>query len=275
MLFPKMGKCMTRLSDRNSNSYYASVLKNSHRLPKEHVNALVLLSKKGNRLAQEKLINSHMRFIVAVARVYTKMVPTASFDDLVQEGSRGLLHAISVFDTTRGINFASYGVFWIKQNIICYLVNDKLIHIPKNVQDDLRRAQASCNGEVTRDFLEDKLGYHKERAERVMHVVGMNRIDLDAPQQSSKDKSSFSVHDIIASDDDEVVVEPWIAEHILSWADVVLDSDERFVLECMFPLNGNAVMTNKDTAQALGKSPDRVRDIKNKALRKLREVVEC
>ena len=262
--------------EKAASTYYSKILKTGHRLPKAHVNALCLLARDGNRAAMDELVRSHMRFVVKIANQYARQVQ-CHVDDIIQEGVMGLMHAVKIYDHTRGINFASYAVYWIKQNIISLITVDRLVHIPKNVQDDIRNSNARIKtGEIDFHSLTEKAGYHEARAERVLHVRSMEVMSISTPPgllpSCTHISNITSLQDKVNQDTE---FEPWVGKHIKSWAMEILSPEEQKVLDCLYPLNGGVALTNVETSRRLNKSPDRIRKIRIKALGKLREVVEA
>ena len=203
---------------------------------------------------QQELIEGNLRFVITVAKQYQNQ--GLDFPDLISEGNLGLMKAIQNFDWTKNLRFISYAVWWVKQSILQSLNdNARTIRLPVNVVQDLHRAKKAI--ESNGGKLEDKF----------QNLPSM--IDLDM----SINEDGDTLVDIIRNDQAEMPDEAFnskdeLKKQLISLLNV-LDEREKVIVEDYYGLSGTP-RTLEDIGSDFNLTKERVRQIKEKALRKLR-----
>lgn len=244
--------------------------------PQEEVE-LARRIKAGDQRALERLTKANLRFVVSVAKQYQNRGLT--LPDLINEGNIGLLKAAKRFDETRGFKFISYAVWWIRQSILQALAEQaRIVRLPLN--------KIGSIGKVNRAFseLEQKLERnpsHSELAEHLdLSVSDVRRalassgahISMDAPLVDS-DSSSSNLYDITENDTlpnpDKKVIHDSLKKEI-NRSLSTLTKRESDILKLYFGLNKNRQMSLDEIGYRFDLTRERVRQIKEKAVRRLR-----
>lgn len=202
----------------------------------------------------KELLEGNLRFVITVAKQYQNQ--GLDFPDLIAEGNLGLMKAIKNFDWSKDLRFISYAVWWVKQSILQSLNdNARTIRLPVNVVQDLHKAKKEV--EITGGKLDDKF----------QNLPSM--IDLDMNINEDGD----TLVDIIKNDDAEMPDEVFNSKDVLKQKLFetldILDERERSIIEDYFGLTGTP-RTLEDIGVDFNLTKERVRQIKQKALRKLR-----
>lgn len=237
--------------------------------------------RKGDQVALDKLTKANLRFVVSVAKQYDRGVHNLTLGDLISEGNVGLIKAASKFDETRGFKFISYAVWWIRQAIIAAISeNSRVVRQPIN--------RVSSYNRVTRSFAELEQKYEREPTDDevaealdltedyVIHIkkVGSHAASLDAPLMAEE------VTNLINVLEDSEAIDPEAASLLDSCkADInnvldMLTTRESEVLIHFYGLNNTPVLTLNDIGIRFEISMERVRQIKESALFKLKKSVK-
>lgn len=260
---------------RSLKAYFGDIGKISLLTPEEE-KQLARRSRAGDKDAAKRLAEANLRFVVSVAKNYrNRGMP---LPDLINEGNLGLLKAIRHFDPDRGVRFISYAVWWIRQSITEALQEHRsLVHIPANRVEDanrLNRAEAA---------LAQQLG-HEPTPRDLSIQLKMSHEQLDRRQGDSPSFASLD-QPLGDSDEDRTVSEiledrespPLESLVTLSTLrsdllDVLHDLPlkERKVLEMRFGLKGHSPMTLQEAGKRMGLSRERIRQLENRALSRLR-----
>lgn len=232
--------------------------------------------KLGDPIALEKLVKANLRFVVSVAKQYHhSKVP---LNDLINEGNLGLIKAAQMFDATKGFKFISYAVWWIRQSIMQALDNhSRMVRIPSNKINALSKInQAVSRMEQTyeRQPTEEELAEFLEvelNDVRNTNYASMKQLSLDAPFDESEGNSLLDVlndpkSDTVGSD----YIDSGSLRGELSRLLAVLSDREREILVRFFGIGSEYSQSLDDIADDLGLTRERVRQIKENALRKLR-----
>ena len=230
---------------------------------------------KGDRGALEKLVCANLRFVVTVAKQYQNQ--GLSLADLINEGNIGLIKAASKFDETRGFKFISYAVWWIRQSILQALAEQShLVHKPMNqvglvnriskaitkfAQDSERRPSA--------DELEQVLDVPAEKIDDAMMTTGRS-VSVDAPFVDGEDNSLL---DVMVNEDSPMADKGLMAESLskeIERALSTLTDREREIIRMFFGI-GCREATLEEIGDKFGLTRERVRQIKERALRRLRQ----
>ena len=228
----------------------------------------------GDKKALEKLTKANLRFVVSVAKQYQNQ--GLSLPDLINEGNLGLIKAAKKFDETRGFKFISYAVWWIRQSILQALAEQsRLVRLPLN--------QVGSVNKVSRAF--NKFEQENERRPSIEEIaaeidlpqdkiaeaikVGNRQISVDAPFSDSDDNSLLDIlpNTSIPNADKGLDIESLKEE--VNRALSTLNERERDILKDFFGLNGTE-LTLEEIGQKYGLTLERVRQIKEKAIRRLR-----
>ncbi len=230
--------------------------------------------RKGDRVALEKLTKANLRFVVSVAKQYQNQGLT--LPDLINEGNLGLIKAAEKFDETRGFKFISYAVWWIRQSILQALAEQsRIVRLPLNQVGSLNKINKAFNkfeqeNERTPspEELADKLELPKDKIADTMRISGRH-ISVDAPFQ---DGESNSLLDVLENDDSPNADIRLINESLTKEIDralATLTERERDILRCFFGI-GLQEITLEEIGDKFGLTRERVRQIKEKAIRRLR-----
>lgn len=230
--------------------------------------------RKGDRKALEKLTRANLRFVVSVAKQYQNH--GLSLPDLINEGNLGLIKAAEKFDETRGFKFISYAVWWIRQSILQAIAEQsRIVRLPLNqvgsvnkiikVQHHLEQVnerrpsvdEIAAIVDLPEDKIEDAL------------KVNTRHVSVDAPFADGEENSLLDVlpDDDSPMADDELVMESLRNE--INRALLTLSERERHIIEAFFGIN-QPEMTLEEIGDKFGLTRERVRQIKEKAIRRLR-----
>ena len=230
--------------------------------------------KKGDQEALEKLTKANLRFVVSVAKQYQNQ--GLSLPDLINEGNLGLIKAAEKFDETRGFKFISYAVWWIRQSILQALAEQsRIVRLPLNQVGSLNKinkAFARFEQEHERtpsaEELANELELPKEKVTDTLRVAGRH-ISVDAPFADGEDNSLLDV--LVNTDSpnaDRGLINESLATEVERALEILTDR-ERDIIRYFFG-NGCSEMTLEEIGEKFDLTRERVRQIKEKAIRKLR-----
>ena len=246
--------------------------------PQEEI-VLAARIKKGDKKAREQMIKANLRLVVKIARDYEGIgLPLL---DLISEGNIGLMKAVERFDPKKGGKLSTYGSWWIKQSIKRALANQsKTIRLPVHLVDKISKMrrvamklQEELGREPTDEELADELGMTPTRV-RQMRLAGIRPASLDAPIGDDESKNfSEVVEDENATSPYENLEDKTVVAML---QDMVkhLDEREATILQYRFGLDGGTEKTLEEVGVKFGVTRERVRQIQNLALRKLRKMIE-
>lgn len=230
--------------------------------------------RKGDKRAIEELTRANLRFVVSVAKQYQNQ--GLSLPDLINEGNLGLIKAAEKFDETRGFKFISYAVWWIRQSIM-QAINEqsRIVRLPLNQVSSLskyKKAVSKFEQENERKPTEEELAklleLPKEKVMNTMRVSGRH-VSVDAPFVTGEDNSLL---DVLENTDSPVADETLINESLskeIERAFSTLTERERVILKLAFGI-GVPEMSLEEIGEKFGLTRERVRQIKDKALKRLR-----
>lgn len=230
--------------------------------------------KKGDQEALEKLTKANLRFVVSVAKQYQNQGLT--LPDLINEGNLGLIKAAEKFDETRGFKFISYAVWWIRQSILQALAEQsRIVRLPLNQVGSLNKinkAFARFEQENERtpspEELATVLDLPKEKVADTLRVSGRH-VSVDAPFAEGEDNSLL---DVLVNNDSPNADRSLINESLSTEVDRALSTlteRERDIVKYFFGI-GASEMTLEEIGEQFGLTRERVRQIKEKAIRRLR-----
>ena len=227
--------------------------------------------------ALDKLVRSNLRFVVSVAKKYQNQ--GVSLSDLINEGNLGLIRAAHKFDETKGIKFISYAVWWIRQAILQALAEQsRIVRVPLNRAGALHRIGKRANAllqelgrEATHAEIAEGMDISVEEVAKTMSI-SMGHLSLDAPLTPGEDNKLLDyLPDNLNPTPDEQTFEKALTESIEE-ALASLKEREAKILRLYFGLDGAEPMTLEEIGSRLGITRERVRQIKEKALSRLRHV---
>jgi RNA polymerase primary sigma factor len=234
--------------------------------------------KKGDTAARERMINANLRLVVTIARDYANLgLPLL---DLISEGNIGLTKAVERFEPTKGAKLSTYAMWWIKQAIKRALANQsKTIRVPVHLVDKLakmRRVSLRMGEELGREPTDDELGEEigidSDKITR-LKSVGIRPASLNAP---IVDNDSTEFGDMIGDDEAQTPFELLRDKNLLSEVDGLLealDPREKKIILQRFGLDGGKPKTLEDVGKDFGITRERIRQLQNVALAKLRRAL--
>ena len=270
----KIGDKITKRDDAALDKYIVDISREKLISTDEEVE-LAQKIHKGDQRALNKLVRANLRFVVSVAKQYQNQ--GLSLNDLVNEGNIGLVKAAQKFDETRGFKFISYAVWWIRQSILQAISEQsRIVRMPLNqvgFQSKLSKAIVNFEQEnERRPSVQELADILETDEEKVREALGTNgkKVSVDAPFQ---DEESGSLIDIMTDETAPATDNKMERESLSKDLDAALGtlSDrERQVLKMLFGIGCNE-MTADEGANTLSLTRERVRQIKERALKRLRE----
>jgi RNA polymerase primary sigma factor len=230
--------------------------------------------RKGDTSAIEELTRANLRFVVSVAKQYQNQ--GLSLPDLINEGNLGLIKAAEKFDETRGFKFISYAVWWIRQSIM-QAINEqsRIVRLPLNQVSSLSKYKKAVSKfeqenerKPTPDELATILDLPKEKVVNTMKVSGRH-VSVDAPFVAGEENSLL---DVLENPDSPIADNSLMNESLgkeIDRAFSTLTERERIILKLAFGI-GCAEMSLEEIGEQFGLTRERVRQIKDKALKRLR-----
>ena len=231
--------------------------------------------KAGDQVALEKLTKANLRFVVSVAKQYQNQGLT--LPDLINEGNLGLIKAAQRFDETRGFKFISYAVWWIRQSILQALAeHSRIVRLPLNrvgTISKITKTAEKLEAEVERSPNEEEIGRNLEMSrDEVIDAMKISRRhhSLNAP---FRDGDKNSLIDVIEDDGQIDPDEPLMAESLKDEIRQSLDTlkdREQQVIKMYFGIDRDYALTLNEIGEEFNLTRERVRQIKEKAIRRLR-----
>ena len=230
--------------------------------------------RKGDKRALERLTKANLRFVVSVAKQYQNQ--GLSLPDLINEGNVGLIKAAEKFDETRGFKFISYAVWWIRQSILQAIAEQsRLVRLPLNqvgsvnkIARELNKFEQEHERKPSVDEIAERVDLPEDKSADAMKA-NSRHVSMDAPIADGEDSSMI---DFLAGDssntDRELVTESLKAE--VSRILKLLTDKEQKVVRAFFGIDGSPEMTLDEIGEKYNLTRERVRQIKEKALRRLR-----
>ncbi len=271
----KISKQFTNRENKSLDKYLNEISKVEMISPTEEVE-LAKRIKEGDQVALEKLVNSNLRFVVSVAKQYQNQGLTLG--DLINEGNLGLIKAAQRFDETRGFKFISYAVWWIRQSILQALADQsRLVRLPLNKVGSLSKISSTASAleqqferSATNQEIAETLEMNAEEVEKTLSSSGRH-YSIDAPINEDDDTSLLQLlpNNQEPHPDKSLLMESLQKEigRVIS----ILSEKEQEILKLHFGLDNNMPHSYEDISEKVGLTRERVRQIKEKALKRLRE----
>ena len=269
----KITKSITNRESASLDKYLQEIGKEDLITVEEEVE-LAQRIRKGDQKALEKLTRANLRFVVSVAKQYQNQ--GLSLPDLINEGNLGLIKAAEKFDETRGFKFISYAVWWIRQSILQALAEQsRIVRLPLNQVGSLNkinkafsRFEQENERRPSPEELADSLDLPAEKVADTLRVSGRH-ISVDAPFVEGEDNSLL---DVLVNDDSPIADRTLINESLSTEVERALSTlteRERDIIKLFFGINTQE-MTLEEIGEKFGLPRERVRQIKEKAIRRLR-----
>ena len=267
---------MTTLQTDSIVDRYFHEIEDSVGLSSEAEVEMARLIKEGNEEALSNLVKANLRFVVSVAKQYQNLGLPLS--DLINEGNLGLMIAAKRFDGTKGFKFISYAVWWIRQSILQALAEQsRIVRLPLNRIGELTRVNKTLNKLEQRlgrppevDEIADELEVEPGDMELLMRLA-QRPVSLEMPCDDSEPDRTYG--DLIPDDNvpcsDEVLSDEQLKGEVHRAMHALTEGEAR-VLKMYYGLEGHESMTLEEIGSYVGRTRERVRQIKEKALQKLR-----
>src|SRR5690606_22836081 len=244
-------------------------------LDREEEAELARRIREGDEEALDKLVRSNLRFVVSVAKKYQNQ--GVALGDLINEGNLGLIRAARKFDETKGIKFISYAVWWIRQAILQALAEQsRIVRVPLNRAGALHRIGRRSSillqelgREPTVEEIADELDLSHEEVQRTL-AIAQSHLSLDAPITPGEDNRLLDyLPDQFSPGPDDETYDRALSTTIAEALGTLKEREAR-ILRLYFGLDGQEAMTLEEIGSLLGITRERVRQIKEKALSRLR-----
>ncbi len=270
----KISKQITNRESQSLDKYLQEIGKVDLLTADEEV-VLAKRIREGDQLALEKLTKANLRFVVSVAKQYQNQ--GLSLGDLINEGNLGLIKAAQRFDETRGFKFISYAVWWIRQSILQALAEQsRIVRLPLNRVGSLNKISKTFSEleqkferEPSPEELAEVLEVSASEVVDTMKISGRH-VSMDAPFVQGEENSLL---DVLENDGDEKPDDGLMNDSLrkeVQRALSTLTSREADVITLYFGLNAEHAMTLEEIGEKFNLTRERVRQIKEKAIRRLR-----
>ena len=269
----KITKSITNRESASLDKYLQEIGREELVTPEEEVE-LAQRIRKGDLVALEKLTRANLRFVVSVAKQYQNQ--GLSLPDLINEGNLGLIKAAEKFDETRGFKFISYAVWWIRQSILQALAEQsRIVRLPLNqvgslnkINKALSKFEQENERQPSNEELSEMIDVPKDKISDTLRVSGRH-VSVDAPFVEGEDNSLL---DVLPNDDSPMADKGLVNESLnteIERALSTLTDREREIVKSFFGI-GCQEMTLEEIGERFGLTRERVRQIKEKAIRRLK-----
>lgn len=270
----KISKQITNRESQSLDKYLQEIGKVDLLTPDEEV-ILAQKIRNGDQLSLERLTKANLRFVVSVAKQYQNQ--GLSLGDLINEGNLGLIKAAQRFDKTRGFKFISYAVWWIRQSILQALAEQsRIVRLPLNRVGSLNKISKTFSEleqrferEPSPEELAEVLEISSSEVVDTMKISGRH-VSMDAPFVQGEENSLL---DVLENETDDKPDSGLVNESLrkeVQRALSTLTQREADVISLYFGLNGEHAMTLEEIGEKFNLTRERVRQIKEKAIRRLR-----
>jgi len=271
----KIAKQVTNRESKSLDKYLQDISKIDLITAEEEVE-LAQKIKRGDQRALEKLVNANLRFVVSVAKQYQNQGLT--LPDLINEGNFGLVKAAQRFDETRGFKFISYAVWWIRQSILQALAEQsRVVRLPLNKIGSINKINKTFSyleqaheRPPSAEEIAEELGLSVSEVKQSLKNSGKH-ISMDAPFAEGEDSN---LYDVISASETPMPDTELVKESIREEIGRVLDTlseREADVVKLYYGIGQSSTMTLDEIGNTFDLTRERVRQIREKAIRKLRK----
>ena len=272
----KIQKQFTNRESKSLDQYFLEIGK-SYLLTADEEVELAIKIRKGDEEAKDKLVLANLRFVISVAKMYQNQ--GLSLGDLINEGNIGLIKAAKRFDETRGFKFISYAVWWIRQGIMSAIADQsRVVRLPLNRVGSLtklskayRELEQEYERKPTTEELAKILDMTADEVAYTLQISG-RQLSMDAPLMSG-DENKSTLMDVLPNDDQPLPDKDLMKESLsneIANALSSLDNREAEVIRLSFGIGNNHKATLEEIGDKFNLTRERIRQIREKALRKLR-----
>ncbi len=265
--------------DNHSLEKYLQEIAKEQLLTDEQEVELARKVREGDPMALEKMVKANLRFVVSVAKQYQNQ--GLQLSDLINEGNLGLIKAAQKFDETRGFKFISYAVWWIRQSVLQALVEQsRIIRLPLNkvgsynkITRTMYEFEQKYQREPTNEELEEILKINKKEIDEIIRGAHKH-VSMDAPFSGGDEDDQNTLYDVIQDEDASGSYKLMISESLkaeIKKALTVLPKRDADIVSCYFGLRGEIHMTLEEIGKKFDLTRERVRQIKERSLRRLRK----
>jgi len=271
----KINKSITNRENASLDKYLTDIGREDLITAEEEVR-LAQRIKEGDERALNKLVKANLRFVVSVSKQYQNQ--GLSLPDLINEGNVGLIKAARRFDETRGFKFISYAVWWIRQSILQALAEQsRIVRLPLNQVGSINKIKKTISlleQQLNRPPSEEEIAQHLELSESKVNAamrISSRSVSIDAPISNDDDTTSmvdFIISDDAVGSDDRLISESLNLEIQRSLS--TLSEKERSVINLYYGIGMNHGLTLDEIGDKFDLTRERVRQIKEKAIRRLK-----
>lgn len=270
---------LTMEEDKDVLSIYLKEINRIPLLGHEQEYDLAVRAQRGDDRAREKLINSNLRFVVAVAKKYQGQ--GLPLEDLIDEGNIGLLIAMDKFEPDKGYHFISYAVWWIRQSIMKAICEkSRAVRLPLNRANELiqiQKAQKSLihetgSSDVSIEEIAKAAGLDKTLVNELLSI-SRETVSFDTPVSNGNESSTTKLGDFIEDEGygpEELAMQKCLKEDINAVLDTLSDKEKEIII-LRFGLNNNAPMSLKEIGELYNLTKERIRQIEKRALERLKQ----
>jgi RNA polymerase primary sigma factor len=269
----KIAKSITNRESEALDKYLQEIGKEEMISVEEEVE-LAQRIRKGDEKALERLTKANLRFVVSVAKQYQNQ--GLSLPDLINEGNMGLIKAAEKFDETRGFKFISYAVWWIRQSILQAIAEQsRIVRLPLNqvgsvnkINKILNKFEQENERRPSLEEISEVIDLPEDKIDEAMSINGRH-VSVDAPFVEGEDNSLL---DVLVNDDAPMADRTLVVESLKSEINnalKTLNERERNIIEAFYGIN-SPEMTLEEIGTKFGLTRERVRQIREKAIRRLR-----
>ena len=270
----KISRSITNREQGSLDKYLADIAKEPMITPDEEVE-LAQRIKEGDQIALDRLVRANLRFVVSVAKQYQNQ--GLSLADLINEGNVGLIKAAQRFDETKGFKFISYAVWWIRQSILQAVAEQsRMVRLPLNQVGMLSKVKKTASyleqlyqRKPTVKEIADELGVDVEKIDNIIKI-NAKEVSMDAPVSSDDDMTFI---DTVVPDNNEDADSTIVSETesaAIKRSLSTLNEKERQIIIYYFGLDSSQSYTLEEIGYMMDMTRERVRQVKDKALKKLR-----
>ncbi len=264
-------------SNKSLNEYLKEISRENLLTAEEEVELTRTMKTKGVKAqkAKEKMIKSNLRFVVSVAKQYKNQ--GLSFNDLINEGNLGLIKAASRFDETKGYKFISYAVWWIRQSILQALAEQsRVVRLPSNkisVLNKIHKTRSALQNKFEREpTMEEIAGIMDTTEDEIYNTLKISgqHLSIDSPIKDGEDNRLIDVLKSDQSPQPDSEITDFSLSVEIERALATLSQREREVITMYFGIDRYEPLTLEEIGQELSLTRERIRQIKEKALQRLR-----
>ncbi len=271
----KITKSITNRTERSLDKYLQEIGKEELITAEEEVE-LARRIKQGDQAALEKLTRANLRFVVSVSKQYQNQ--GLSLPDLINEGNLGLIKAAQRFDETRGFKFISYAVWWIRQSILQAIAeHSRIVRLPLNQVGSLNKLNKAFSKleqeyerEPTEEELAQLLDLPEDKVKDSIMIAGRH-VSMDAPLVQGEEST---LYDVMVNSDSPKADTDLMRESLQTEIERTLDTlseREKEIIKLYFGIGLNHGLTIDEIGEKFDLTRERVRQIKEKALKRLRQ----